>query len=44
MALLMRSNCAIKTIFFWCFYLAQKKIYQQEQDNDIPTIILNLLK
>ena len=23
---------------------AQKEIYQQKQDNDIPTIILNLLK
>ena len=36
----MRSNFAIKNLFF----LAQKQIYQQKQDNDTPTIILNLLK
>ena len=32
-------NFAIKNIFF-----GTKKIYQQKQGNDIPTIILNLLK
>ena len=38
---IMRSNFAIKNLFF--VFLAQKN-YQQKQGNDIPTIILNLLK
>ena len=36
----MRSNFAITNPFFFL----EKKNYQQEQGNDIPTIILNLLK
>ena len=39
MKLLMQSNFAIKNLFFF----GTKKIYQQKQGNDIPTIILNLL-
>ena len=37
----MRSNFAIKNLFLFFWH---KKIYQQNQVNDIPTIILNLLK
>ena len=37
----MRSEFAIKNLFV---FLAQSKFYVQEQGNDIPTIILNLLK
>ena len=39
----MRSNFAIKNIFF-VFFWQRKKNYQEKQGNDIPTIILNLQK